>query len=80
MLQEIYEKLTEILQDVFDDDDIVATPTLSAADVDGWDSLAHVRFILAIERGFGLKFSAAEASSFANIGELASAIAAKRSA
>lgn len=80
MLQEVYDKLTEILQDVFDDDDIVATPTLAATDVDGWDSLAHVRFILAIERGFGLKFSAAKASSFANIGELASAIAAKRGA
>ncbi|GAA0752002.1 MULTISPECIES: acyl carrier protein [Sphingomonas] len=79
-MQDIYDKLTEILQDVFDDDEIVASPELAAADVDGWDSLAHVRFILAIERGFGVKFSAAEASAFANVGELANGIAAKRSA
>lgn len=79
-MQNVYDKLTQLLQDVFDDDDLVATPELSAADVDGWDSLAHVRFILAIERAFGVKFSAAEAGSFANIGELAQAIHAKLSA
>ncbi len=39
----IYAKLTDIFHDLFDDDSIVVTPELTAKDVDGWDSLAHIR-------------------------------------
>jgi acyl carrier protein len=63
--------------DVFDDDDLVAKPELSARDVDGWDSLAHVRFMLAVEREFGVKFTAGEISSFKTVGDLAAAIEAR---
>ena len=76
-MSQVYDKLTPLLRDVFDDDSIVATPTLKAADVDGWDSLAHVRVILAVEKAFGVKFKAAEVNSFKNVGDLAAAIAAK---
>jgi acyl carrier protein len=71
----IYEKLTAILVDLFDDDGIVATPELTADDVDGWDSLAHVRFMLTVERAFGIVFPATEMASFKSVGDLASAIA-----
>jgi acyl carrier protein len=63
--------------DVFDDDDLVAKPELSARDVDGWDSLAHVRFMLAVEREFGVKFTAGEISSFKTVGDLVAAIEAR---
>ena len=75
----VLQKLTPILQDCFDDDDVVATPALTAGDVPGWDSLAHVRLMLTIERAFKIRFSAAEVSSFKNVGDLAEAIAAKTS-
>lgn len=74
---QVYDKLTAVLRDMFDDDDIVATPALKAADVDGWDSLAHVRLILAIEKEFGVKFRAAEINAFKNVGDLADTITAK---
>ena len=35
----LYERLTTIFHNVFDDDEIVLTPQLTASDVDGWDSL-----------------------------------------
>ncbi len=73
----ILQKLSPILQDCFDDDDIVATPDLTADDVEGWDSLAHVRLILQIERAFKIHFSASEVAGFKNVGELAAAIGAK---
>ena len=78
-MSDIYDRLTGILVDVFDDDDLVATASLSAKDVPGWDSLAHVRFILAVERAFSVKFSATEISSFKSVGDLAEAVQAKRS-
>jgi acyl carrier protein len=65
------------MRDVFDDDDLVATPTLTAAQVEGWDSLTHVRLMLAVQRAFKVKFAAAELSSFKNVGDLARLIALK---
>ena len=54
---QIYERLTEIFRDIFDDDSISLTPELSAKDVDGWDSLTHIRLMLTVEKAFKVKFS-----------------------
>ena len=67
----LYATLTEILQDTFDIDDLVATPELTAAHVEGWDSMGNVRFFLAIEQEFGVRFNASEISSIKNLGDLA---------
>jgi acyl carrier protein len=55
---------------VFDDDDLVLTETMVAADVPAWDSLAHVNFIYGIEEAFDVQFSEEEFVGFANVGEL----------
>jgi acyl carrier protein len=73
----VLKKLTPLMQDCFNDDDVVAAPELTAAEVPGWDSLAHVRLMLMIERAFAIRLSATEISSFKNVGDLATAIAAK---
>lgn len=75
---EIYEKLTTVFQDVFDDEDIVPTPETTAADVDGWDSLTHVRLILTMQKAFGIKFSAADVAGMKNVGELVQLIESRR--
>jgi len=72
-----YAKLTEIFHDVFDDDSITVTSALTADDVDEWDSLSHIRLVLAVEKKFGLKFSAAEVGRLKNVGEFVSLIEAK---
>ncbi len=76
-MDDIYTTLTRVMADVFDDDDVVAKPELTAKDVPGWDSMAHVRLILQVERTFGVKFTATEISSFKTVGDLARSIAAK---
>jgi acyl carrier protein len=75
----VYEKLTEILQNVFDDEELVATADLTADDVLGWDSFANIRIMMAIEESFGINFSAAETLSARNVGDLASLIQTKSS-
>lgn len=77
--QAIYGRLSQILQDVFDEDDLQARPELTAADVDGWDSLSHIRLMLTIERAFGIKFTAAEIGKLENVGQLVEVIKAKTS-
>jgi acyl carrier protein len=66
----IYATLTEILRDTFDDDDLVATPTMTAAQVEGWDSMGNVRLFLSIEQEFGVRFNASEIGGIKNVGEL----------
>lgn len=71
---DIYENLTEIFRDVFDDDSITAVPALSAKDVDGWDSLTHVRLIITVERAFDIKFSTSDLAKLERVGDLVAII------
>jgi len=74
---QVYLQLQQILEDVFDDETIEITPDLSAKDVEGWDSLTHIRLILTVEKSFKIKFSTSEIGKLQNIGELAALIQAK---
>lgn len=73
----ILNRLTPLLRDVFDNDDLVATPELTARAVDGWDSLGNVRLFLEIERAFSIRFSATEIASLKNVGQLVELIGKK---
>ena len=69
-MNEIYPKLTEILRDVFGDGTLVASPTLTAKDVPGWDSLRNIRLMLTVEKAYGVRFSASEIGKLQNVGDL----------
>ncbi len=73
----ILTRVNDIFQDVVSDE-AELTMSTTASDIPEWDSLAHVRLILAIERGFKLKFSAAEVSRLNNVGDLVDLIAARQ--
>lgn len=75
----IFPRLTTILRDVFEDDGLVATPELTADDVEEWDSLSHLRLIMTVQKAFGVKFSASEIGRLKNVGDLAQLIQAKAS-
>jgi len=64
--------LTSVFREVFDDDELVLTPAMTADDVDGWDSLAHIRLILSVQKAFGVKFSPVEMNRLKNVGDLIS--------
>jgi len=65
------------MSDTFDVDDLTVTRETTAADIEEWDSLSHIRLIVAIERAFGVKFSNAEIERLRNVGELVDTIASK---
>jgi acyl carrier protein len=62
--------LTAVFREVFDDDELVLKPELTADDVDGWDSLSHIRLILSVQKKFGVKFSPVEMNRLKNVGDL----------
>ena len=67
---EIKNRLTEIFQDVFDDDDIILTDNTCADDIEDWDSLEHINLIGAVERAFKMRFTVREVSGMKNVGEM----------
>jgi acyl carrier protein len=74
---QIYGRLTEIFHEVFDEESIQVTPHLSAKDVDGWDSLTHIRLLLTIEKAFKIKFSTSEIGKLQSVGDLVALIEAR---
>lgn len=74
---EIFSRLTDIFHDVFDDDDIQLSRTMTADDVDEWDSLSHIRLIVAAEKEFGVSFSSSEVSNLENVGQFVALIVAR---
>lgn len=71
---DLMQRVTDVFRDVFDDDGLAIARQTTAADVPGWDSLMHVRLMLAVERAFGLRFSSAEVASMQQVGDLLDAI------
>lgn len=74
---DVIARIVPLMEDVFDEDALVYADNLTAADVAEWDSLSHVRFIVAIERAFGVRFATSEIEHFKNVGDLVTAITAK---
>lgn len=67
-------RLAPVFQDVFDRNDLSLTAGTTAADIDGWDSIAHIRLMIAIEGEFSVKFDVGEFQEYRNVGDLAAGI------
>lgn len=73
----IFPRLTAVFQDVFDEDTLQLFPTMTAQDVEGWDSLSHIRLVVSVEQAFGVRFSTDEISNLENVGEFVDLIESK---
>lgn len=70
MSDQILHGVSMVLADTFAVPPVLVTRATEAADVQGWDSLAHSRVILAIERRFGVRLPARRAFVAENVGAL----------
>ena len=77
-MSDIFDKLIPIFRNVFDDDELIINETTKAEDIDGWDSLAHIRLVISIEKVFELRFTTDEISNLANVGDTAKLIMKKQ--
>ncbi|MGE5269358.1 MAG: acyl carrier protein [Thiohalocapsa sp.] len=67
---EILEVISRAIREETDNPDIVVGPATTAADVPGWDSLAHGRIMLAIEIELGARCNIEDTYAAANVGDL----------
>ena len=66
----VFERLTEVFADVFDDEEIELTDSTTSDDIEDWDSLEHVNLIIAVEQEFGIKFTMGEVTGMKNVGAM----------
>ncbi|MFC1730983.1 acyl carrier protein [candidate division KSB1 bacterium] len=75
--EQILEKLTGILRELFDDEQLTINEETSALDIDKWDSLSNIDLIVMVEEEFKIKISTKEIANFINVGSLVSIIRGK---
>ncbi len=75
--EEILAQVSDIVDETVGLDGLVLEPSMSAADVDGWDSLTNVQILVSLEDTFGIRFRTGEIATIENIGQLVERIAAR---
>jgi acyl carrier protein len=68
-MQRIREQVQDVFREVFEDSVLVLEDRMTAEDIEGWDSLAHINLIIAIEKRLGVKFATAEISRLKEDGQ-----------
>jgi acyl carrier protein len=78
--EDVFSKLSKIFEEVMDIDEVDLHDDTTAADIEEWDSLSHVRLIVSVERSFGIRFTNKEVEQLRTVGELVDAILEKKAA
>jgi len=67
---QIYDKLTQIFRDEFDDEALTVHAGTRAADIPDWDSNRHIQILAAVEARFGIKIHAGEIEAMKSVGDM----------
>ena len=70
----IIRELNPIFEDVLDAPGLELTPESNGTNVEGWDSLAHINLVIAIEKRYKIRFALGELQELKNVGEMAEVI------
>jgi acyl carrier protein len=72
-MADTFERLKNIFEEVFIDE-YELTPQTTAADIDEWDSMAHINLVKAMEDEFKCKFTLDEMATASNLEEMVTII------
>lgn len=67
---EVIEPIQRIFRDLLGQPTLVLTESLTAPEVDGWDSFTHISIITAIEKHYGIRFNLGELDQLHNVGDI----------
>ncbi|MCB9223353.1 MAG: acyl carrier protein [Crocinitomicaceae bacterium] len=73
-MSDILIQVQDIFRDLFDDEEIEINDSTTAEDIDDWDSITHIQLLVAIEKHFGIKFTASEIHGFKKVGDIINCI------
>jgi acyl carrier protein len=66
----ILSKITEILAELLDNPQLQLTEQSTADAVEDWDSVNHVKLLIALESDLGIQFETDEVNGIQNVGAL----------
>jgi acyl carrier protein len=73
----IDQRLQQVFREVFENNKLTLSDALSPETMPQWDSLAHLKLIMASEEEFGVKFSIEETVESTSVGQLKAVLASK---
>jgi acyl carrier protein len=71
------DRITAVFREFFANDDLELTDQTTFSDIPGWDSVAHVNLINALEAEFGTKFSVRDIMKMNSVAGIRQVVAAK---
>jgi acyl carrier protein len=71
------QRLQNVFQEVFDDEDLEVTANTSAKTLPNWDSFAQVKLVVGLEEEFDVKFTTEEVATLSSVGQLKHALQSK---
>lgn len=77
--EELLATIREILADLLDNDSLQLTEATVAEDVADWDSITHVKLLIALESRMGFRFNSNEVEGLKNVGQLIDLVQRKQS-
>ncbi len=77
-MDDILPRLQQLFRDVLDNPSLVLTPASNADSIEGYDSLAHINILSAVEQEFDVRFELADILSLENAGDLIALVERKR--
>ena len=69
-MDNVFLEVQEIFRAVLDQPDLVINRESNASTLEGWDSLAHVDLITAVQSKFKIRFALNELDTLKNVGDL----------
>jgi acyl carrier protein len=66
----LIQDLQPIFADVLDQPDLLVTSESSPSNVEGWDSLAQINLLAAIEKRYRIRFSLGELQDLNSVGDI----------
>ena len=67
--QKIFTEIQSIVRKVINDDKVIIKMDSTATEIKGWDSLAHIRILVSIEKLYSIKFNLIEMQNVQDISE-----------
>lgn len=67
---EILKEVNDLFFEIIDNNKVIIDEQTQASDIDEWDSLTHILWVLEIQKHFKIKFTTIEIQSWKNVGEM----------
>jgi acyl carrier protein len=72
--EEFVETLTRIFREELDDDKLTIFMDTNQSNLENWDSLAHVRIVMGVERAYAIQFDVSEIENIKSVRGFYSAV------